>query len=251
MKPIPARPIWKPRPIWPLFACWPRSTPWRSGSNATPTRPRPTPPRETTLTVGVIHGGTAGNILARECEFLFDLRYAPGVDARAVLADFFAEAAAMDAELKARFPEAGVVVAPRFLNASACRHRSTIPPRCWPVAWRATMAPRARCPTPPRPASSSRPAIPSSSAAPASSTRPTEPDEFVDIAQMQRGAAFMARAWRRRWGSGREAPRTVHRHDSFTQFHQLRSRPHAAWSQAAIAKKVCECAQVWPRSSAF
>jgi acetylornithine deacetylase len=67
-------------------------------------------PRGATLTIGVIHGGTAGNILARECKFIFDLRCPPGVDPDAVLAPFFAAARALDAEIKARAPDAGVDV---------------------------------------------------------------------------------------------------------------------------------------------
>lgn len=46
----------------------------------------------------MIHGGTAGNILARECAFLFDLRTPAGMDPLALLTDFFAAAEAMDAD---------------------------------------------------------------------------------------------------------------------------------------------------------
>ncbi|MET0293863.1 MAG: acetylornithine deacetylase [Phenylobacterium sp.] len=67
-------------------------------------------PRHATLTIGLVNGGTAGNILARECNFLFDLRCPPGLDPEQVLAPFFAQAQALDARLKARAPEAGVRV---------------------------------------------------------------------------------------------------------------------------------------------
>jgi acetylornithine deacetylase len=67
-------------------------------------------PRGATLTIGTVHGGTAGNILARECKFVFDLRCPPGLDADEILAAFFAEAEALDAALKARSPDAGVQV---------------------------------------------------------------------------------------------------------------------------------------------
>ena len=73
-------------------------------------------PKGASLTVGQINGGTAVNILARECVFLFDLRTPPGMKPRAILADFFAEAAAVDAALKARFPEAGVLVETRSIT---------------------------------------------------------------------------------------------------------------------------------------
>ena len=39
-------------------------------------------PKHPTLTIGKMTGGTAGNILARECQFIFDLRALPWPDAR-------------------------------------------------------------------------------------------------------------------------------------------------------------------------
>src|SRR6185295_14627854 len=56
-------------------------------------------PKGATLTIGLINGGTAGNILARECRFQFDIRTLPGLDPMDALADFFAAAAALDASL--------------------------------------------------------------------------------------------------------------------------------------------------------
>jgi acetylornithine deacetylase len=70
----------------------------------------PFTPKGPTLTIGMVQGGTAHNILARECSFVFDLR-APGPRSPAeIIAPFLAEAVAMDQALKARAPEAGVVV---------------------------------------------------------------------------------------------------------------------------------------------
>ncbi|MZR31761.1 acetylornithine deacetylase [Sneathiella sp. DP05] len=40
----------------------------------------PFSPPYSTLTCGVVHGGTAGNIIARECSFLWDIRYIPEDD---------------------------------------------------------------------------------------------------------------------------------------------------------------------------
>ncbi len=61
-------------------------------------------PRGATLTIGMVEGGTAANILARECRFTFDLRCPPGLDPEAVMSGFYAAARALDAELKARAP---------------------------------------------------------------------------------------------------------------------------------------------------
>jgi acetylornithine deacetylase len=152
----------------------------------------PFTPREPTLTIGQINGGTAVNILARECAFLFDLRTPPGLDPNVLLADFFAEARAMDAALKARFPDAGVEVIARSLTpafspepngvAEALARRlagDNGPPRAVPYAAEAGQFQQAGysvviC-------------------GPGFIDQAHQPDEFVDIAQMQRGAAFMAR----------------------------------------------------------
>ncbi|MEL7042812.1 MAG: acetylornithine deacetylase [Pseudomonadota bacterium] len=67
-------------------------------------------PSYPTLTIGEMQGGTATNILARECKFLFDLRCPPGFEPKTVLEPFLAAAEAKDADLRARFPECGVRV---------------------------------------------------------------------------------------------------------------------------------------------
>ena len=67
-------------------------------------------PAWSTLTVGVIHGGTAANILARECRFVFDLRCIPGREAKDVLEEFWAAVAVADAKLKAMGNDMGIVV---------------------------------------------------------------------------------------------------------------------------------------------
>jgi acetylornithine deacetylase len=149
-------------------------------------------PKGATLTVGVINGGTALNILARSCTFGFDLRTPPGFDPLALLADFFAEAEALDEELKARFPDAGAVV----------ERRSLVP----------GLAPAPDAPAEAfarRLAGDNGPARVVSYAAeagqfqqagysvvicgPGSIDQAHQPDEYVEVAQMERGAAFMAR----------------------------------------------------------
>jgi acetylornithine deacetylase len=149
-------------------------------------------PKEATLTIGQIKGGTAVNILARECVFAFDLRTPPGVDPTAVLRPFYAEAEALDNELKAKAPEAGVKV----------ERRSTTPAFA-PEADGAAEALARRL------AGDNGPARVVSYAAeagqfqgagfstvicgPGSIDQAHQPDEYVEVAQMERGAAFMTR----------------------------------------------------------
>ncbi|HWU79028.1 MAG TPA: acetylornithine deacetylase, partial [Caulobacter sp.] len=76
----------------------------------------PFTPKGATLTIGQVNGGTAVNILARECVFVFDLRVPAGLEPREILAGFFTLAEALDAEIKARAPEGGVTVETRSMT---------------------------------------------------------------------------------------------------------------------------------------
>ncbi len=75
-------------------------------------------PRHATLTIGQMAGGTAVNILARECSFVFDLRTPPGQDPDTIVAPFLAACAEADAAARARFAQAGVVVRRRSRTPS-------------------------------------------------------------------------------------------------------------------------------------
>ena len=72
-------------------------------------------PPFTTLHVGMISGGTAHNITAGDCRFAVEMRVVPDEDITALAAEFEAEAARLDAALKAVNPHAGVTLT-RFFN---------------------------------------------------------------------------------------------------------------------------------------
>ena len=152
----------------------------------------PFTPKGASLTIGQINGGTAVNILARECVFAFDLRAPPGVDVQKVLAPVFGLAGRLDAELKARASEAGVRI----------ESRSGTPPlRPSPGGEAETLARRL--------AGDNGPARVVSYAAeagqfqeagystvicgPGSIEQAHQPDEYIEASQLERGAAFMAR----------------------------------------------------------
>ncbi|MBN9320103.1 MAG: acetylornithine deacetylase (ArgE) [Caulobacterales bacterium 68-7] len=149
-------------------------------------------PAYPTLTVGQVNGGTAVNILARECVFLFDLRCPPPADPQSILADFFAEAARADAEIKARFPECGVKIETRSLTPGFAPE---------PDGAAEALARRlAGDNGPPRVVSYAAEAGQFQGAGfsvvicgPGSIEQAHQPDEYVEVSQMQRGAAFMAR----------------------------------------------------------
>jgi acetylornithine deacetylase len=152
----------------------------------------PFTPKGATLTIGVVRGGTAGNILAGECEFQFDLRCPPGLDPMRTLEPFYAEVAALDARLKARAPEAGAAV----------RRRTWTPPLAPEPHGAAEAVVR-------RLAGDNGPARTVSFAAeagqfqeagfstvmcgPGSISDAHQPDEFLERSQLERGAGFMRR----------------------------------------------------------
>ena len=149
-------------------------------------------PKGATLTIGQVNGGTAVNILARECVFIFDLRMPAGLDAKAILADFFALAQTLDAEIKTKAPEGGVRVETRSMtppfapeeNGAAEAFARRIagdngPPRVVPYAAEAGQFQGAGFST--------------VICGPGSIDQAHQPDEFVEISQMERGAAFMRR----------------------------------------------------------
>ena len=152
----------------------------------------PFTPKGATLTIGIVHGGTAGNILARECKFQFDLRCPPGLDPHKLLAPFFAEAKALDAALKARAPAAGVRVsnysdvpgfAPEPNGAAETFARRLAgdngPARAVSYAAEAGQFQRSGLST--------------VLCGPGSIEQAHQPDEYVEISQMERGVAFMRR----------------------------------------------------------
>ena len=149
-------------------------------------------PKGPTLTIGTVAGGTAGNILARRCTFGFDLRGLPDDRSREALGGFFDLARRVDAEIKARAPEGGVVI----------EQLADVPPlRADPASEAEAFVRRlAGDNGPARAAAFASEAgqfqgagLPAVLCGPGSIDQAHQPDEYVDVAQMQRGAAFMAR----------------------------------------------------------
>jgi acetylornithine deacetylase len=149
-------------------------------------------PKHPTLTIGTVTGGTAGNILARQCLFGFDLRGLPGDDSRAQLAPFFDLARHLDAEIKAKAPEGGVVVE-QLADVPSLRPE----PQSEAEAFVRRLAGDNG---PPRVVSFASEAgqfqgagLATVLCGPGSIDQAHQPDEYVDVAQIERGAAFMTR----------------------------------------------------------
>lgn len=147
-----------------------------------------TPPGPT-MTVGLVEGGTAGNILARRCWFQWDLRTATLAEADHYEARFRAAAAEADARIKALAPEGGVSVerrsnTPPFspdLDSAAERFvRSLTGDNAVQAASFAAEAGLFQ-----------HAGIPTVLCGPGSIAQAHQPDEWIALSQMAEGAAFM------------------------------------------------------------
>lgn len=89
---------------------------WANRMNAANAAARATPiaalfnPPYTTLHVGMIEGGTAHNITAGDCRFVFEFRVVPGEDIEDWVGRFQAEVAKVEAGMKAIRAETGIAL---------------------------------------------------------------------------------------------------------------------------------------------
>ena len=71
-------------------------------------------PPYTTVHVGMIQGGTAHNITAKDCHLDFDFRVVPGEDKDAWMARCRAQAASVEAQMQAVVPDTSITLTTRF-----------------------------------------------------------------------------------------------------------------------------------------
>ena len=155
----------------------------------------PFQPPGATMTIGIVEGGTAVNILARRCMFIWDLRCPTAGEPDVYEARFRAFAAEVDSAIKARAPEGGVVVTrrsdtPPFAPTldSAAEHfvRALTGDNSVQVASYAAEAGLFQ-----------RAGIPTVLCGPGSILQAHQPDEWIEESQIAEGAAFMDRLIRR------------------------------------------------------
>jgi acetylornithine deacetylase len=148
-------------------------------------------PGWTTLHVGIIHGGTARNITAKECVMQSEIRALPGEDAAAWIARYRAFCAELERGMKAVRPEAGIEV-----------EAGWVVPACAPEPGGAaeTLARRLTGDNAPRAVSYGTEAGQFQAAGysavvcgPGSIEQAHQADEFIEVAQLHAGAAFMRR----------------------------------------------------------
>jgi acetylornithine deacetylase len=144
-----------------------------------------------TMTIGKVDGGTASNILARRCTFIWDLRCPEMAQGDAIEARFRAAAAALDAEIKARAHEGGVHITRRTNTPGLAIERDSAAEtlaraltgdnetRAVAYAAEAGLFQRA--------------GIPAVICGPGSIEQAHQPDEWIERTQIEEGAAFMRR----------------------------------------------------------
>lgn len=149
----------------------------------------PFTPPGATMTIGLVEGGTAVNILARRCTFIWDLRCPTADEPDRYEARFRAFAAEIDAAIKARAPEGGVTItrrsdtppfAPALESQAETFVRALTGDNAVQVASYAAEAGLFQ-----------RAGIPTVLCGPGSILQAHQPDEWIEESQIAEGAAFM------------------------------------------------------------
>ena len=154
------------------------------------THPHFNPPGPT-MTIGKVDGGTAGNILARRCSFIWDCRCPEAAQGDAIEKRFRAVAAEIDANIKTRAPEGGVTITRRTntpglaierdSEAEALARALTGDNETRAVAYAAEAGLFQRA------------GIPAIICGPGSIEQAHQPDEWIERTQIEEGAQFMRR----------------------------------------------------------
>ncbi|GAA4038368.1 acetylornithine deacetylase [Parerythrobacter jejuensis] len=148
-------------------------------------------PPQATLTIGVMQGGTAANILARHARFTFDLRCPPGEDPDAIIAPFRETCSRIDQELVARFPECGVQFE-QLSNAPPLTPDGSEDAVQFIRKLTGDNGPEAKVAYAAEAGQFQRAGFTSIICGPGSIEQAHQPDEWIAIEQLERGARFMA-----------------------------------------------------------
>lgn len=149
-------------------------------------------PPWSTLTIGTIHGGTAANILARECRFTFDLRCIPGRDPGAVLAPFWTAIGQARDILASEGPDTGITVTP-LAEVPALHREENGAAGQLAAALSGANAPAVAVAYGAEAGQFQRAGLSSIICGPGSISQAHRPDEFIERSQIEAGARFMLR----------------------------------------------------------
>lgn len=145
-----------------------------------------------TLTIGLMQGGEAANILAGHASFTFDLRCPPGHDPHLILAPFAQLCEAKDAAMKARFPEAGVRLE-QLANAPPLSAAGSEEAALFVRRLTGENAPPSNVSYGTEGGQFQEAGFPTIVCGPGSIEQAHQPDEWIALDQLEEGARFMAR----------------------------------------------------------
>ena len=148
-------------------------------------------PSSPTMTIGKVEGGTDANILARRCEFVWDLRTVNATEADAIETRFRTAAEALDAEIKRRAPDGGVTIRRRSNTPGLSIDRESAAET---LARALTGDNETRAVAYAAEAGLFQTAgVPAVICGPGSIEQAHQPDEWIERAQIEEGALFMRR----------------------------------------------------------
>ena len=154
------------------------------------THPHFKPPGPT-MTIGKVDGGTASNILARRCSFIWDCRCPEVAQGDAIEQRFRAAAAKIDASIKARAPEGGVTITRRTNTPGLAIERDS---EAETLARALTGDNETRAVAYAAEAGLfQRAGIPAIICGPGSIEQAHQPDEWIERSQIEEGSVFMRR----------------------------------------------------------
>lgn len=157
-----------------------------------PHAPSPFCPAHPTLTIGQIEGGTAPNILARQCQFVFDLRCPADTDPEELVAPFFAEAGQLSADMKKRFANTGVEIE-RLTATPPLAEQKNNPAELLARSLLGDNGPMRGVSYAAEAGQFQQAGFPTIICGPGSIAQAHQPDEYIEQTQVERGAEFMLR----------------------------------------------------------
>ena len=149
-------------------------------------------PPQATLTIGVMEGGTASNILAGNARFEFDLRCPPGEDPDAILAPFKTRCAALDVEMKRKFPDAGVRIE-QHANTPPMTPAGSEDAVAFVRALTGENSPPGQVAFAAEGGQFQSAGFPTVICGPGSIEQAHQPDEWIALSELEKGVAFMER----------------------------------------------------------
>ncbi|MEM6913226.1 MAG: acetylornithine deacetylase [Pseudomonadota bacterium] len=145
-----------------------------------------------TLTIGVMQGGEAANILAGHASFTFDLRCPPGYDPHAILSSFMELCQEKDSAMKERFGEAGVRVE-ELSNAPPLSSVGSEPAAEFVLRLTGENSPPSYVSYGTEAGQFQEAGFPSIVCGPGSIEQAHQPNEWIAIDQIEQGTRFMER----------------------------------------------------------